>query len=944
MKNFLLFIFAFVIGITANAQKVSGSVKGVLQDSSSSTGLPDATVSVVRVSDSTLISFSLTRSNGNFEIKNLEAGTYNLIASYTGLKTLKKNFTISGDKPIADLGIINLDKYYNTLEGVVVTDEAPIRIKGDTLAYKADAFKTKPNATVEDLLKKLPGVQVERDGTVKTQGETVQKVYVDGKEFFGNDPKLATKNLNADMVDQVEVYDDMSEQAKFNNIDDGSRSKAINLKLKKDKKKGVFGKAYAGTGTEGRYDVGLNANMFKGATQTSIIAKSNNTNNIGFTFSDMIGMFGTGGGFGGGGMNVVRAPGAASASLGGLNLGSSGSGITKSTQVGINYRDTWSKYFDVNGSYFFNQVNTLNDKNTFRTTVAQDSSMLSDNLVRSNAANSNHRVNLNMIYTIDSFNSIIYSPNFNYQVSNSISEDSIHTDTQKGDSRYLNNRTLSDNSSEGSGYNWVNNLIWRKKFRRAGRTLAVTLNNTISNSNRDSYSDFVGEFYNPSGVKWRTVNRNTLTDADNETRNFGVAFSYTEPIARDKILEVNYQHNNNRNVSEKRTYEYDPLTDKFDNEIDSLNNNYSSKNFLNSVGTNLRIVKKKYNYQVGISVKHTTMESLNLDSKNLVKQNFINFFPTAIFNYNFARSRSFRFNYRGSTRQPSISQLQDVQDISNLPYITQGNPLLSQEFTHNFSLSYNFFDIIRFRNFFAFLNFSKTYDKIASSVKQLPGGVQLTTPVNLNGVFNMSGVINFGLPIKKMKGGNFNTNTRINISRDVNLFDDVTNYTNRTTLGEDLRLSYNYKEKLDMGIGVTAEYNSVTYTVQHQPNDRYFQSSYSADITYTLPKGFILATDFEYTLNNGRSDGYNQNFALLNASLAKTLFKSQKGEIKFSVYDLLNQNISVTRNVGTNYVEDVQTSVLQRFLMLTFTYRLNRMGGRQMPAIMERATKNLRIQ
>ena len=944
MKNLFLFIFTLTIGVSANSQKVAGIVKGILQDSSSTTGLQDATVSVVRISDSTLISFSLTRSNGSFEIKNLEAGNYNLVASYTGLKTIKKMFSISTAKPIADLGILNLDKFYNTLDGVVVTDEAPIRIKGDTLAYKADAFKTKPNATVEDLLKKLPGVQVERDGTVKTQGETVQKVYVDGKEFFGNDPKLATKNLNADMVDQVEVYDDMSEQAKFNNIDDGSRSKAINLKLKKDKKKGVFGKAYAGTGTEGRYDVGLNANMFKGATQTSIIAKSNNTNNIGFTFSDMIGMFGTGGGFGGGGMNLVRAPGAASASLGGLNLGSSGAGITKSTQVGINYRDTWSKYFDVNGSYFFNEVNTLNDKNTFRTTIAQDSSMLSDNIVRSNSANSNHRVNLNMIYTIDSFNSIIYSPNFNYQVSETISEDSIHTDTQKGDSRYLNNLTLSDNSGNGSGYNWVNNLIWRKKFRRAGRTVAVTVNNTMSNSKRDSYSDFIGEFYNPTGVKWRTSNRNTLTDADNETRNFGAAFSYTEPLARDKILEVNYQHNSNRNVSEKRTYEFDPVSGKFDNEIDSLNNNYSSNNYLNSVGTNLRIVKKKYNYQVGISVKHTTMESLNLDSKQLIKQNFINFFPTAIFNYSFARSRSFRFNYRGSTRQPSVSQLQDVQDISNLPYITQGNPFLTQEFTHNFSLSYNFFDIIRFRNFFAFLNFSKTYDKIASSVKQLPGGVQLTTPVNLNGVYNLSGVINFGLPIKKMKGGNFNTNTRINLSRDANLFDDVKNYTQRTTIGEDLRLSYNYKDKLDMGIGVTGEYNSVTYTVQNQPNDKYFQSTYSADITYTFPKGIILATDFEYTLNNGRSDGYNQNFALLNASIAKTMLKNEKGEIRFSVYDLLNQNISVTRNVGTNYVEDVQTSVLQRFFMLTFTYRLNRMGGRQMPAIMERATKNIRMQ
>src|SRR5215211_7879646 len=336
MKKVYLIVLAILsISFNSSAQKISGSVKGILQDSTSASTLGDATISVMSLPDSSLVSFTLTSSTGFFEIKNLAAGDYVLVSSFVGLRSFKKKFTISEAKAVEDFGTIKLQRADKYLDEVVIT-EAPVKIIGDTISFRADAFKTKPNATVEDLLKKLPGVQVERDGTVKAQGENVQKVYVDGKEFFNNDPKLATKNLTADMVDQVEVFDDMSEQAKFNRIDDGSRSKAINLKLKKDKKRGTFGKAYAGYGTTERFDVGMNANIFKGATQTSVIAKDNNINNIGFSFSDMIGMFGSsgngmsggpGGGMSGmmgsgGGLNVVRAGtggGGFSGGFGGLN-------------------------------------------------------------------------------------------------------------------------------------------------------------------------------------------------------------------------------------------------------------------------------------------------------------------------------------------------------------------------------------------------------------------------------------------------------------------------------------------------------------------------------------------------------------------------------------------------------------------------------------------------
>ncbi|HEX2606242.1 MAG TPA: outer membrane beta-barrel family protein [Flavisolibacter sp.] len=946
MKKFYLLALVILASLSpALAQKVSGTVKGTLQDSLTGTPLTDATVSIVRLKDSSLISFTLTDRNGRFEIKNIEAGAYSLIASFTSLITTRRKFTITPEQPLIEFDLIRMDRNYKALDEVVVKDEAPVKVKGDTIAYNADAFKTKPNATVEDLLKKLPGVQVDKDGTVKAQGEQVQKVYVDGKEFFNNDPKLATKNITADMVDQVEVYDDMSEQAKFNKIDDGSRSKAINLKLKKDKKKGLFGKAYAGYGTEQRWDAGLNANLFKGAMQASVIAKNNNTNNIGFSFTDMIGMFGGGNGGGGnqssGGGIMMRPGGGGGGNTGGLNLGTTGGGITKSSQYGFNYRDTWSTHFDVNGSYFFNHVNTDNDRKSFTTSYGPGYNLLTNDQIISKAENDNHRFNLNMIYTIDSFNSLIYNPNVSYQRSyNTHSIDDYFLDSVRNEQRYRTNQGQTSNMSNGDGYSWTNNLIWRKKFRRAGRTLSVNLSNTLGQTQRKNYTMTDAQYFNSLGAKYREENTNTLYTTDNETNNYGVSVSYTEPLARDKVLEFNYGHNRNQSQSDREILNYNGPASKY---ALTDSNYFRNENEWDRFGTNLRIVKKKYNYQLGFAVQQTTLESNNISKKTQIKQNFTNLFPTASFNYQFARSRSLRFNYRGNTRQPSTTQLQDIIDSTNYRNQYQGNPGLKQEFSNNFTLSYNFFDAVKFRNLFAFVTFSTTQNKIANSIRRLPGGIQFTTPVNVNGVYNLNGVLNLGFPIKQMKGGNFNTNTRVSYFRDANLVELVKNYTRNLQLGEDLRLNYNYKEKLDLGIGVSVNYFDVKYSVQPANNTSYFTHTYSADITYTFPKGFILSTDFDYTLNTGRTTGFNQNYAILNGALAKEVFKNKKGEIKLSCFDILNQNRSIVRNITDNYVEDVQNSVLKRFFMLTFTYKLNRMGGKAMPGSMDRGGRSFRI-
>ncbi len=950
MKPFLLLTALFFSSLLY-AQKTPGAVKGILKDAAGEP-LPDATISVMSAKDSTLISFTLTSNSGFFEIKNIATGAYYLLLSYQGYETQKKPFSISESQPVVNLESLKMDKAYTTLTEVIVKDEAPIKVKGDTIAYNASSFKTKPNATAEDLLKKLPGVTVERDGTVKAQGENVQKVYVDGKEFFGNDPKLATKNLSADMIESVEVYDDMSEQAKFNKIDDGSRSKAINLKLKKDKKKGVFGKANAGYGTDNRYDAGLSANFFKGATQVSAIAKVNNTNKIGFSISDAMGMFGSGGfgNFGGmgNGLSMMRGGGG---SAGAFNIGAAPSGITKTASGGINYRDVWSKKVDVTSSYFYNQATAQNRRSVYRQTFFTDSTLLADQESVSENTNGNHRFNMNLKWEIDSLNSIIYQPALSFQNSATFSDDSTLQYAQKGSSNYLLNNIHNIRENEGQGLNWTNSLIWRRRLNKIGRTLSLSLSNTYSKNEREGYLWNNSDYFNSGGIKFREGTTAQQNLQDNSTNNYGATLSYTEPLARNKVLELNYSYNHNENESDRRTNNLNLATGKYDNPDSRLTNHFQTLNSSNRVGTNFRVTQKKYNYQLGVALQNTVLKNDNLSKGTVIEQRYTNLFPTFSFNYNFARSRSLRINYRGRTNQPSVNQLQEIDDSTGFPLIRTGNSNLNQEFSNNVTLSYNFFDIVKFRNVFALVSFNNTYNKIVDAIQNKGGGIQYIRPVNVDGVYNVTGAFNIGLPIKKMKGGNFNTNTRITYARNANVIDAIKSYNKNLTLGEDLRLSYNYKEKLDLGIAASTNYTSVKYPKLDKPvqmngraDQSFFTHIFSGDVTYTFPKGFILSTDFDYTINPDQGKNIDRTFALWNASFAKQIFKNKRGEIKVSAYDLLNQNQGFSRNVSDNYIEDVQSIVLKRFFLLSFTYNLNRMGGRNMmPRMMERATRNIRI-
>ncbi len=927
--------------------KMMGSVKGKLADTVKKESMAKATVTIMNPKDSSLVTYTLANEKGEFEIKDLEAGLYRLLVSYQGFDTYSKNFMISKDFPSVNMNTIYLNRAGTMLQEVVV-EGPPISVKKDTVEFRASAFKVKPNATAEDILKKLPGVQVDKDGNVTAQGETVQKVYVDGKEFFGTDPKLATKNITADMIESIQVFDDMSDQAKFTKMDDGSRSKTLNIKLKKDKKKGYFGRVVAGAGTDERYESTLTLNKFDGDYRVSILAGSNNINKQTFSFNDIVssmGGFGSrgGGGVGGGAGFGGGTPGGGGGGRGGGGGGGSnfssfgtggGSGINRATNAGLNYTNKFAAgKLDVQASYFFSQSNNRNERSTLRQNFfANDSTSLANSVSQSNNINQNHRFNLRMEYKIDSMNSILLTTNFTRQHSETHSEDTTFTLSTIPAKTYQAITSSNKNDNERNGYNINNSLLFRHRFKKIGRTFTLGYNNTIGNSNGNGASFSPFTLFNGDGTIGQIRNQDLVSAQKTVSNNNVLSASYTEAVGLNKLLEFNYAYTNRKGTSDRKVYDYNNTNGKYDL-INLQQTNFFENDWIaHRAGLNFRVQTKMYNWQIGGAVEQSTLASNSLRAltgkDTTVSQTFLNFFPQANFQYNFKQGKNLRFRYNGRTNQPSITQLQDVPDFSNPLQIVTGNPSLGQEFTNNANLSYSSFNMATFRFINVNLSFNNTQNKIVNSIETVRNGVQLIKPINMDGSFNTSSFVTLGLPLKKMKGSNFNFNNSIRYNKDVSMLDKKDNITKSFIVSQTLGINLDFKQKLNLGFNASVAYNDVKYSIFSSLNQKYYTQTYSTDISYLGLKSWVFSTDFDYYINSGRGAGFNQTIPLWNASIARQLFKKKNGEIKLSANDLLNQNQAISRSVGDNYIEDGRSLVLKRYFLLMFTYNLSK-GARQ---------------
>ncbi len=920
MKKIYLFALILISAIPALAQR--GTVKGVAFDTLAQKSVSNATITIVQKKDSALVTFGMTDDAGNFALDDIPKGDYRLLITHVGYHNSNRYFTISDDNRNADLGKVYMNDRTKVLEEVILSAEAPpVTLIGDTVQYNANSFKTQPNASVEQLLKKLPGVQVEKDGTVKAQGQNVRKILVDGKEFFGNDPKMATKNLPADAIDKVQVYDKMSDQAQLTGFDDGNSEKTINLKLKKDKKKGAFGKIMGGGGTDDRFEGRFNVNSFKGARQMSAIGMANNTNTEGFSFMDMMNFTGELSRMMRGGNTSISVSG--DDPLAGL-LGNNSSGIRTIWGGGLNYNNIIGNDVDFTSNYFYNNYNPLTKSTTQRQYILPDSSYFYNGNSVTNNKSASHRLNLGFDYVIDSFHSIKINPSLGYQHTKN---KTVSDYKQFGEDGRLSNEGFNNSLSDNTAYNFRNDLLFRKKFRRRGRTFSASLQTTFNNSDGDRDLESINKFYNQASALYRTDSVNQHIENQSDLRGYTARLVYTEPLFKKSLLEFSVGSSNTRSTSDKITYDYNKGSGKYDKINDSLTNNFLSTYGYTNAGLRVRTQKKKYNYAVGLTWQQAELEGKIAGSikDSLITKSFSNLLPTARFQYNFTRYKNLTFNYRAYTNQPTITQLQPVPDITNRLNIREGNPNLKQEYIHNLQLNYSGLNPFKNKNLFAFFNLNRTDNKIVNDDSVYSSGVRKTRPVNTDGVYNMNGDISLGLPARFLKG-TLRVGSSMGYNKGRQFINGKSNTINTLTAGPRLSLDMSPTDKLDLSFSAGMNYNKTKYSLQPALNTVYFSQLYETSVDWQLPKGFYISTEFNYSINNQLSAGYNAKVPLWNASISKQMLRFNKGELKLRVNDLLNRNVGISRSSNQNYIEDSRVNTLRRYVLLSFTYSLSKTG------------------
>lgn len=637
MFRALLWCCLFFYGMTCVAQ--SFSVSGKIIDAKDNSPLIGVNILLTNKQDTTQWKGASTDLDGNFLISDLQQGNYILNISYVSYKTINRNITV---KDSMDVGTILMAEESRLLKEVLIQDKQ-IRAQqlNDTTQYNANSFKTNKDANAEDLLGKMPGVSSE-NGTVKVNGEQVKKIYVDGKEFFGDDPNIALKNLPAEIIDKVQVFDKLSDQAQFTGFDDGNTQKSINIITKKGMNNGVFGKVYGGYGGPGnRYNAGASINYFKNDRRFTIIGMSNNLNQQNFNSQDLLGITSGGGsGRGGGGPSGARGAGSGGR-VGGDNslnnfLVGQQNGIATTHALGLNYSDLLGKNKKVKltGSYFFNYTKNRNSNDLTRNYITNsDSGLVYTESGNSVSNNFNHRLNLRIEYSIDSFNTIIFTPRLNFQMNRAESDVSASSASTEGQI----NETQNNTTSKLSGYNFANDILYQHKFQKRGRTLSFNFTTSYNNKNGN------GSLFSLSDYILDTTFILTNQHNSQHTKSYTISgnISYTEPIAKNGQMQFNYGPSYTKSKTDRSTYDFDSLTNDYTSFNSALSNQFDNTYLTNKAGVNYRYNKAKLNWSVGLNFQHALLQSTQSVPYSLqIKKNFYNALPQAMLNYKFSRKKS----------------------------------------------------------------------------------------------------------------------------------------------------------------------------------------------------------------------------------------------------------------------------------------------------------------
>lgn len=910
-------IFYLTVALVASAAAAAASLTGLVKDQGGEI-LPEATIRILNAADSTFVSGSTTDDKGRFMIADISDGRYLVEVTYLGYATTMTPVTVEG-KDVRMKPIVMADRAQELGEVSVVGVRTPIKVMEDTIEYNAGTYKTQPNAVVEDLLRRLPGVEVSSEGKITVNGKEVSKILIDDKEFFSDDPTVASRNLPVDMVDRVQVVDRKSDLSRLTGVDDGEDETVINLTVKKGMKNGWFGNAEAGYGTDGRYQGSFMVNRFKDENQYTFLGNFNNTNQLGF--SD--------------GGNRFRR-------FGGSN------GITESQALGFNFNVGRTERLRVGGDLLYSHSDRSTRSRRERTNIFTDS--LSYNSTGANKRDRGHNVrgDFRIQWKPDSLNTFDIRPNFSWNRNHSTSVDS--TLTRAGDPlRTLVNRSFNDDDSRGNSIEAGVRLIYNHRFAsKPGRSFSLMANYNYSNVREKESSYSLNRFY--------LLNDSTdLYDqwADNHTWSHSVSAraSWTEPLGdpkRGNFLTFAYRIQYRWNDADKLTYDHPVITPDDPRwtgvpEIDystlvfndSLSNRFRNNYFNQDIRVGYKHVTRAHTLDVGVSLVPQMSKSTDLinSKRNIAARWVWNVAPFLRYRYKMGKQRSLDLNYRGRASQPTMTQLQPVADYSDPLRVVIGNPDLNPSFTHSARLRFQDFNSEAQRSIMLMADVSLTQNSIVSQSQHdaVTGGQRLTY-VNVNGVWSARAMNMISLPFKN-RSWQFNNNLFVSASRDVAFNNMQRNAALNYRLGESFSIAWrpdNLELELRPYYNLQMTHNSLATAGGDRKVHTY---GGRFDGTYIFPFGLTFNTDVSFSGTSGYAAGYDTNQWMWNASLSYQFLRNQAATIAVKVYDILQQRSSISRSVTASYIDDTEYNTLTRYLMVTFSYKFNTFGKGNEPSM-----------
>ncbi len=921
MKRNSILLFFLFFSIYASAQKAT--LKGATIDTSENVKLVNTTITLLRSQDSTLYKFTRSKEGGTFEIDDLDTGKYvlmitrNRYADYFDVLSFAPGET-------KNIGNVMLTTEANLLADVEVrTRIAAMRMKGDTLEFTADSFHVRQGASVEDLLKVLPGIQVDKDGNITAQGEKVQKVLVDGEEFFGDDPTVATKNLQADALKSVQVFDKKSDQAEFTGIDDGEKTKTINLKLKEDKKKGYFGKLDVGGGTDSRWNNSAMINNFKGKKKISAYGIMSSTGKTGLNWDEQSSY--------GSGTSLQYDDDFGGYYIDGGDDFSGGSyygeGVPKSWAGGINFGDKFNDdKQNFNGSYRFNKLNTSGEGSTYSQSILPDSMFY--NTENSKTFNSRNRHSLSSIYEqqFDSSFSLKFTGSGYTGHSSSFSD---YTNQALDENSVLVNQSKRTINSNGDNANFNVNLLLKKKFKKQGRTISLNISNVYNASNADGFLRSLNSFYT-KGVLFLNDSTDQEKRNDSKVNMFNSKIVYTEPLIKNLYAEINYAFRLSTNNAENLSY--DKAADgKYSMLNDTFSTHYNFDVTTNTGGAALRYNGKKLTLGAGTDIASTNFNQKDLFKDTVLKRDYLNFFPKVNFVYKFNSQSRISINYNGRSQQPGITQISPVADNTNPLIIRKGNPGLKQAFQHSMYINANRYKVLNQSGIYMYGGVTVTENAIVTNQFTDTSGITTYTYVNTNGNYNAYGGIGLS---KKFTKANFylNYGLRYNSSKYSNFVNGVKNETNNYSPSVNVGFNKGKEKKYDFNYWVDVGYNISTSSINKAAETKYWTTNHNLDLTVYLPGKFEINNNVDASFRQKTTIfTTNNNVVLWNAYLGRKFFKNDKGLLKFSVYDLLNQNKGYQRQLTTNVITERNYNTIKRYFMLSFVWNFSKTAA-GMPA------------